>query len=143
MLRTVQVLSRLQGQLMDATFELEKVRSILASESEYISSNIELLEMVNTAKELASVLNGMGEQGKGLGGISANADAVEELSTNVAKGLEKFSKGVLDDLDRELDKIAREGGSKVVGAVASGPDMSAEIDRYSKWKLVSTEVVID
>ncbi|MFP4055169.1 MAG: hypothetical protein ACLFV7_15020, partial [Phycisphaerae bacterium] len=52
MLRTVQILSRLQDQLLDATFELEKVRSILSSESDFISDYVELLQMARTANDL-------------------------------------------------------------------------------------------
>jgi len=145
MLRTVQVLSRLQDQLMDATFELEKVRSILAGESEFINDYIELLEMARTANDLVATLRDMRQKGKGLGGVSANAEKVRQMSTDVAKGLEGLSKNILDDLDRELDKIAREGGRAVIETTTAGPrpDMSAEIERYSTWKLVSTEVVIE
>lgn len=145
MLRTVQVLSRLQDQLMDATFELEKVRSILAGESEFINDYIELLQMARTANDLVATLRDMRQRGKGLGGVSANAEKVQRMSADVAKGLEGLSKNILDDLDRELDKIAREGGQAVVATATARPgaDMSVEIDRYSKWKLISTEVVID
>jgi len=146
MLRTVQVLSRLQDQLMDATFELEKVRSILAGESEFINDYVELLQMARTANDLVATLRDMRQRGKGLGGVSANAEKVQKMSTDVAKGLEGLSKNILDDLDRELDKIAREGGSVVVDSPAAAtprPDLSVEIERYSTWKLVKSEVIID
>ena len=145
MLRTVQVLSRLQDQLMDATFELEKVRSILAGESEFINDYVELLQMARTASDLVATLREMREGGKGLGGVSANAEKVQKMSTEVAKGLEGLSKSILDDLDRELDKVAREGGSVVVETATGAPSaaVQTEIERYSTWKLVSSEVVID
>ena len=150
MLRTVQVLSRLQDQLMDATFELEKVRSILAGESEFINDYVELLQMARTANDLVATLREMRQRGKGLGGVSANAEKVRKMSADVATGLEGLSKSILDDLDGELDKIAREGGSTTVGTTTVGtptgapqPDLSVEIERYSTWKLVKSEVIID
>ena len=145
MLRTVQVLSRLQDQLMDATFELEKVRSILAGESEFINDYVELLQMARTANDLVATLREMRQRGKGLGGVSANAEKVRKMSADVATGLEGLSKSILDDLDGELDKIAREGGSIAVDTATAEPqtDLSVEIERYSTWKLVKSEVIID
>ncbi len=147
MLRTVQVLSRLQDQLMDATFELEKVRSILAGESEFINDYVELLQMARTANDLVATLRDMRQRGKGLGGVSANAEKVQKMSTDVAKGLEGLSKNILDDLDRELDKIAREGGQAAVSTATStaapAPELTVEIERYSQWKLVKSEVIIE
>jgi len=145
MLRTVQVLSRLQDQLMDATFELEKVRSILAGESAFINDYVELLQMARTATDLVATLREMREGGKGLGGVTANAEKVQKMSADVAKGLESFSKSILDDLDRELDKVARESGSVIVETATGAPSAAVqnEIERYSTWKLVSSEVVID
>lgn len=130
---------------MDATFELEKVRSILAGESEFINDYVELLQMARTASDLVATLREMREGGKGLGGVSANAEKVQKMSTEVAKGLEGLSKSILDDLDRELDKVAREGGSVVVETATGAPSaaVQTEIERYSTWKLVSSEVVID
>jgi len=79
------------------------------------------------------------------GGVAANAETVQKMSTDVAKGLEGLSKNILDDLDRELDKVARESGTTIVETATGAPSaaVQTEIERYSTWRLVSSEVIID
>ena len=108
MLRTVQILSRLQDQLMDATFELEKVRSILASESDFINDYVELLQMARTANDLLVMLRQMREDGRGLGGIGARVSDVRASTDQITQGLKDASEGVLDDLEKEIDLMANE-----------------------------------
>ena len=146
MLRTVQLLGRLQDQLMDATFELEKVRSILAGESAFLHDYVGLLEMARTANDLVAMLRQMREQGTGIGGVAAKVGSVQKVSNEVAAGLQRFSKSILDDLETELDKLAQEMGDTPAGAGKSAPadpDLQKQIERYTTWRLIDQTVVID
>ena len=145
MLRTVQVLARLQDQLMDATFELEKVRSILASESQFIGDYVELLEMSRDATDLVAMLRQLRQEGQAIGGVSADAGKVQRISDEVAKGLQGFSKNILDDLEKELDKMAEEMGEPGTAAPSAtvDADLDAEITRYSTWTVVEQRIIVE
>ncbi len=133
MLRTVQILARLQDQLMDATFELEKVRSILASESDFINDYVELLQMARTANDLLVMLRQMRQDGKGLGGIPSKVSDVRMSTDEITQGLTAASEGVLDDLEAEIDLMADEMAQEATSEVDSLTDvqLEKEIERYS------------
>jgi hypothetical protein len=135
MLRTVQILSRLQDQLLDATFELEKVRSILASESDFLADYVDLLKMAKTADQLLTILRNMREGGTGLGGIPAKVGDVRNLTDETTKGLTEASNSVLDDLEAEIDQMAGEMEDEASKTADNDFDLQAEIERYSTAKV--------
>jgi hypothetical protein len=144
MLRTVQILSRLQDQLMDATFELEKVRSILASESDFINDYVELLQMARTANDLLVMLRQMRQDGKGLGGIPSRVSEVRVSTDQITQGLTDASEGVLDDLEKEIDLMAEEMAEDRNREVEDLTDVELEdeIDRYSEMRVVGRQYIV-
>ncbi|MFP4355569.1 MAG: hypothetical protein ACLFUJ_10655 [Phycisphaerae bacterium] len=144
MLRTVQILARLQDQLMDATFELEKVRSILASESEFINDYVELLQMARTANDLLVMLRDMRQDGKGLGGIPSKVSDVRMSTDEITQGLTAASEGVLDDLESELDLMADEMDESATSEVETMTDVELEneIERYSTMTVRGKQFIV-
>jgi hypothetical protein len=144
MLRTVQILSRLQDQLMDATFELEKVRSILASESDFINDYVELLQMARTANDLLTMLRQMRQDGRGLGGIPSRVSEVRINTDQITQGLTDASEGVLDDLEKEIDLMAQEMAEDRNSEVAdvTGVELEKEIERYSTMDVAGRQYIV-
>ncbi|MFP4434975.1 MAG: hypothetical protein ACOCWV_02530 [Planctomycetota bacterium] len=131
MLRTVQILSRLQDQLLDATFELEKVRSILSSESDFINDYVELLQMAKTANDLLAMLKGMREDGRGLGGIPSKVADVRVSTKEITSGLTKASNSVLDDLEKEIDVMGDEMAADRDAQNLADTDVDVMIEKYT------------
>ncbi len=143
MFRTVQILSKLQDQLMDATFELEKVRSILASESDFINDYVEILQMANTANDLLAMLRQMRADGTGLGGIPGKVGDVKISTEKITTGLTNASNSVLDDLESELAKMSEEMANDRSDAVYDQVDLDAEIDKYTQINKVESRIVLE
>lgn len=145
MLRTVQILSRLQDQLLDATFELEKVRSILSSESDFINDYVELLQMAKTANDLLVMLREMREDGKGLGGIPSKVSDVRVSTKEITSGLTKASNSVLDDLEEEIDLMGEEMAADREAQDLADTDVDVMIEKYTTVDVAAGEprVVVD
>jgi uncharacterized damage-inducible protein DinB len=132
MLRTVQILSRLQDQLMDATFELEKVRSILSSESDFINDYVELLQMARTAGDLLDMLREMRQSGQGLGGVPSKVVEVRKNASEITEGLTEASTDVLDELEAEIDQMGEDMKADLdEEQFDADVDLDAEIEKYS------------
>jgi hypothetical protein len=141
----VQILSRLQDQLLDATFELEKVRSILSSESDFINDYVELLQMAKTANDLLAMLRAMREDGKGLGGIPSKVSDVRVSTREITSGLTEASNSVLDDLEEEIDLMGEEMAADRQAQDLADTDVDVMIEKYTTVNVATGEphVVVD
>ena len=77
--KTAEALDGLSTQLISAAFRTEEARTILAQQSEFLGTYVEILNGVVGAEEIARVLSGLGDAGTQLAPVIAELALIAEL----------------------------------------------------------------
>lgn len=124
--RIVQALTGLEDQLNIATFQLERTRLVLSSQSEFVGQYLDILTGLIHAEDLAKMLAGMEEAGQGLGTLSIDLSALHSLSERFADLAGSMAGRLSDSIEVETARIADRLGNTGI----SPGNLQQEIDRY-------------
>jgi len=139
--RIVQALSGLQDQLTLATFEVEKVRIVLTSESEFVSSYAEVLQGMMEAEKLAKVLGSMKTDGTDIAGLSINVGQLQSSAEEFAEMMNGFAGKLADSIETETAGIADEMQAR---SPLNDKEIDEAIIQYSRTeKVVGTKIVVE
>lgn len=134
-IKIVQALSGLQDQLTMATFEVEKVRVILVSESEFVGNYVDILDGMVSAEKLAKALGDMKTAGTGVGALTLDVGELKTQAEDFASMMNGFASKLADSIETETAKVAeRVEDSPELKNV----DIDAEIRRYAEQQQPKT-----
>ncbi len=131
---TAEALDGLSTQLISAAFRTEEARTVLAQQSEFLGSYVEILNGVVGAEELSRVLSGLGDAGSKLGPVIAElgliaeqaaefgermdavaltlSDQIEIVGDNIAVHVEESDDALDLDIERELEHYRKRSGGQ-------------------------------
>ena len=104
--KTAEALDGLSTQLISAAFRTEEARTILAQQSEFLSTYVEILNGVVGAEEIARVLNGLGDAGTQLGPVIAELALIAEQAAEFGERMDAVALSLSDQIELVGDNIA-------------------------------------
>ncbi len=128
--KTAEALDGLSTQLISAAFRTEEARTILAQQSEFLSTYVEILNGVVGAEEIARVLNGLGAAGSQLGPVIAELALIAEQASEFGERMDAVALSLSDQIDLVGDNIAVQVDQS--NAVSLEMDIEREMARYRK-----------
>ena len=138
--RIIQALGALQEQLTQATFEVEKIRVVLASQSEFLGNYIGVLKGAVEAEKLARMLNQMKAEGTDFAGISIDLDGLMAMAEEFNRGMDGFAAKLTDSIEKETAKAAER---LEANADFDTVQIEAEIIKYASSKVVKRMIVVE
>ncbi len=127
--KTAEALDGLSTQLISAAFRTEEARTILAQQSEFLSTYVEILNGVVGAEEIARVLNGLGDAGSQLGPVIAELALIAEQAADFGERMDAVALSLSDQIELVGDNIAVQVDQS---GVSLGMDIDRELARYRK-----------
>lgn len=125
--RIVHALASLENQLTATVFQMERVRIILASQSEFVGQYTEILAGLIEAEGVARMLAEMGNAGTGVGALALDVDQLTaqiEQFSSMADGLAgKLAESIEVETERIADRLALYREEPI--------DIWEEIERYA------------
>ncbi len=128
--KTAEALDGLSTQLVSAAFRTEEARTILAQQSEFLSTYVEILNGVVGAEEIARVLNGLGAAGTQLGPVIAELALIAEQASEFGERMDAVALSLSDQIELVGDNIAVQVDQST--AVSMEMDIEREMARYRK-----------
>jgi len=127
--KTAEALDGLSTQLISAAFRTEEARTILAQQSEFLSTYVEILNGVVGAEEIARVLNGLGDAGTQLGPVIAELALIAEQAAEFGERMDAVALTLSDQIELVGDNIAVQVDQSNVPLEL---DIENEMARYRK-----------
>jgi len=127
--KTAEALDGLSTQLISAAFRTEEARTILAQQSEFLSTYVEILNGVVGAEEIARVLNGLGDAGTQLGPVIAELALIAEQAAEFGERMDAVALSLSDQIELVGDNIAVQVDQSQVPLEL---DIEREMARYRK-----------
>ncbi len=128
--KTAEALDGLSTQLISAAFRTEEARTILAQQSEFLRTYVEILNGVVGAEEIARVLNGLGAAGTQLGPVIAELALIAEQASEFGARMDAVALSLSDQIELVGDNIAVQVDQST--AVSLEMDIEREMARYRK-----------
>ena len=125
--RVLEILSSLQSEIMAATFELEEVRVVLASQAAFVSTYVETLEIVVNGEILLGELEDMRSAGTGLGAVMGNVESLREETETFVAMIDDTAGILVDAFEEQTAKFVERSASS---GERENVDLDAEIRRY-------------
>lgn len=104
--KTAEALDGLSTQLISAAFRTEEARTVLAQQSEFLSTYVEILNGVVGAEEIAGVLSGLGAAGSQLGPVIAELAIIAEQAAEFGERMDAVALSLSDQIEIVGDNIA-------------------------------------
>jgi len=130
-IRIVKALSCLQDQLTMATFEVEKCRAILISQTEFVSNYADIVQGMIEAEQLAKWVADMNKAGAGLGDVTTNLIELKNESEDFANMMADFAGELVKSLESETAKIAAQASTP---KELKNIDVDAEVRKFASMK---------
>ena len=127
--KTAEALDGLSTQLISAAFRTEEARTILAQQSEFLSTYVEILNGVVGAEEIARVLNGLGDAGTQLGPVIAELALIAEQAAEFGERMDAVALTLSYQIELVGDNIAVQVDQSNVPLEL---DIENEMARYRK-----------
>ncbi len=127
--KTAEALDGLSTQLISAAFRTEEARTILAQQSEFLSTYVEILNGVVGAEEIARVLNGLGDAGSQLGPVIAELAIIAEQAADFGERMDAVALSLSDQIELVGDNIAVQVDQS---SVSLDMDIDRELEHYRK-----------
>ncbi len=127
--KTAEALDGLSTQLISAAFRTEEARTILAQQSEFLSTYVEILNGVVGAEEIARVLSGLGDAGTQLGPVIAELAIIAEQAAEFGERMDAVALTLSDQIELVGDNIAVQVDQS---NVPLDMDIEREMARYRK-----------
>ncbi len=127
--KTAEALDGLSTQLISAAFRTEEARTILAQQSEFLSTYVEILNGVVGAEEIARVLSGLGDAGTQLGPVIAELAIIAEQAAEFGERMDAVALSLSDQIELVGDNIAVQVDQS---SVPLEMDIEREMARYRK-----------
>ena len=127
--KTAEALDGLSTQLISAAFRTEEARTILAQQSEFLTTYVEILNGVVGAEEIARVLNGLGDAGTQLGPVIAELALIAEQAAEFGERMDAVALTLSDQIELVGDNIAVQVDQSNVSLEL---DIEHEMARYRK-----------
>ncbi len=125
--KTAEALDGLSTQLISAAFRTEEARTILAQQSEFLGTYVEILNGVVGAEEIARVLSGLGDAGTQLGPVIAELALIAEQAAEFGDRMDQVALSLSDQIELVGDNIAVQVDQS---ALALDMDVEREMARY-------------
>ncbi len=125
--KTAEALDGLSTQLISAAFRTEEARTILAQQSEFLGTYVEILNGVVGAEEIARVLSGLGDAGTQLGPVIAELAVIAEQAAEFGDRMDQVALSLSDQIELVGDNIAVQVDQS---ALALDMDVEREMARY-------------
>lgn len=103
--KIVNALTKLEEQLTAVIFQVERVRVVLTSQSDFIAEYVSLLEGLLEAEALAGILKDMQDAGAGIPGVSLNLAGLVEQSATFTKNMEVFAGKLADSITEKATAV--------------------------------------
>ena len=104
--KTAEALDGLSTQLISAAFRTEEARTILAQQSEFLGTYVEILNGVVGAEEIARVLSGLGDAGTQLAPVIAELAMIAEQAAEFGERMDEVALSLSDQIELVGDNIA-------------------------------------
>lgn len=104
--RIIEALSALQQQLTLATFDIERIRVILVSESEFVGEYVAILEGMISAEELARALGEMDAEGTGISSLMMDTEDLRAHAQEFADSMNGFASTLVESIETETARAA-------------------------------------
>ena len=127
--KTAEALDGLSTQLISAAFRTEEARTILAQQSEFLSTYVEILNGVVGAEEIARVLSGLGDAGTQLGPVIAELAIIAEQAAEFGERMDAVALSLSAQIELVGDNIAVQVDQS---SVPLDMDIEREMARYRK-----------
>lgn len=126
--KLVHALTALEAQLTNATFETERLRIVMANESEFIGAYVGVLEGLVEAESLARMLAALNADGSQIGDMSSTIDGLSDRLNILALEMDGFVEQLADSIEIETSQI----GDDLRTRIGSDKALDAEIERYAR-----------
>ena len=125
--KTAEALDGLSTQLISAAFRTEEARTILAQQSEFLGTYVEILNGVVGAEEIARVLSGLGDAGTQLAPVIAELALIAEQAAEFGERMDMVALSLSDQIELVGDNIAMQVDQS---PLALDLDVEREMARY-------------
>jgi hypothetical protein len=131
MAKTAHSLDGLSTQLISAAFRTEEARTILAQQSEFVETYVEILGGLIGAEEISRVLAGLGETGSQLGPVIAELAVIAQQAAEFGEQMDAVALGLSDQIEIVGDNIAVQVDET---DLTLDLDIERELERYRNEK---------
>ncbi len=135
--KTAEALDGLSTQLISAAFRTEEARMVLAQQSEFLSTYVEILNGVVGAEEIAGVLSGLGAAGSQLGPVIAELAIIAEQAAEFGERMDAVALSLSDQIEIVGDNIAVQVDQS---DAAMDLDIEQELDLFRSTSIGGTSL---
>ena len=135
--KTAEALDGLSTQLISAAFRTEEARMVLAQQSEFLSTYVEILNGVVGAEEIAGVLSGLGAAGSQLGPVIAELAIIAEQAAEFGERMDAVALSLSDQIEIVGDNIAVQVDQS---DAAMDLDIERELDLFRSTSIGGTSL---
>jgi len=128
--KTIKAMANLEAALTQATFEVEKARVVLVTQSDFIGQYIDVMSGLIEAEDLAKMLGELEETGQGVTGLSLDVQGLVRKSQEFAERMDGFAGKLVESIESETAKVT----DQMETPELQGVDLEDEIERYAGEK---------